>query len=179
MQVEPRTESVRPGPEGLGRFLFGRGFMDEMLRLICPGLEQGGVFPQEYTGYGEDRSPEFRIENLPPEAAALAVTLEDLSHPIKGFTHWVAWDLPARECISGNLPSGREIPGGGRQGAGYGLFRYAGPKPPKGSSHCYRFTVYALDTVLGKLPVWTGKRAFLRKASGHILRKGILTARFP
>lgn len=153
--------------------------MDEMLRLSCPGLEEGGVFPREYTGYGADRSPEFLLENLPPETGALAVVLEDLSHPVKGFPHWVAWDLPAGDRIPGNLPPGRALPGGGRQGAAYGLFRYAGPKPPKRASHRYRFTVYALDAPLGALPFWAGRRAFLRKAAGHILRKGTLTARFP
>ena len=154
--------------------------MEEMLRLVCPGLENGGVFPKGYTGYGEDRSPEFRLENLPPETEALAVTLEDLSHPLKGFTHWVAWNLPAGDGIPGNLPPGRRLPGGARQGAAYGFFRYAGPKPPRcGGPHRYRFTVYALDAFLPDLPLWAGKRAFLKGAAGHILRKGILTAQFP
>jgi len=30
------------------------------------------------------------IKNLSPSAKTLAVTLEDLSHPIKDFTHWIA-----------------------------------------------------------------------------------------
>lgn len=154
--------------------------MDEMLRVICQGLENGGVFPREYTGYGEDRSPELRLENLPPETGALAVILEDLSHPIKGFPHWVVWNLPAGDRIPGNLPPGKTLPGGARQGAAYGLFRYAGPKPPKWAGpHRYRFTVYALDGPLPDLPLLAGKRAFLKQAAGHILRKGTLTAQYP
>lgn len=154
--------------------------MDGTLRLVCPGLEDGGVFPKEYTGYGEDRSPEFRLGNLPPGTASLAVTLEDLSHPLRDFTHWIAWNLPAGDWIPGDLPPGRKLPEGGRQGAAYGLFRYAGPKPPGWAGpHRYRFTVYALDALLPELPLWAGKRAFLKRAAGHILRKGSLTARFP
>lgn len=30
------------------------------------------------------------------------------------------------------------------QGLAYGWYRYAGPKPPKGKKHLYRFTLYAL-----------------------------------
>jgi len=29
----------------------------------------------------------FTIKNLSPSAKSLVITLEDLSHPIKGFTH--------------------------------------------------------------------------------------------
>ena len=71
----------------------------EQLRFTCPGLEDGGRFPIRYTGRGEDRSPEILLESLDPLARTLAVTLEDLSHPIKGFTHWVLWNFPASEQI--------------------------------------------------------------------------------
>lgn len=139
------------------------------LKVSCPGIVNGRFLP-DHTGRGRDLSPELVLENLSPEAAALAVTLEDMSHPIKGFTHWVIWNLPAVERIPGAIPAGKIVPGGGAQGVAYGLHRYAGPKPPKGKTHTYRFTVYALDCALD-LNSGARKRTFLRAAEGHILQK--------
>ena len=100
----------------------------EPLGFACPGLEDGGTFPPDHTGRGRDLSPEIRLENLSPGAKTLAVTLEDLSHPIKAFTHWVLWNYPAGPVIPGGLPRGKRLENGAVQGTAYGLHRYAGPK---------------------------------------------------
>ena len=146
------------------------------LKVSCPGIVNGRFLP-DHTGRGKDLSPELILENLSPEAAALAVTLEDMSHPIKGFTHWVAWNLPVADRIPGAIPAGRTVPGGGAQGVAYGLHRYAGPKPPKGRTHTYRFTVYALNRPL-ELSGWTRKKAFLKAARGCILQSGSVSGQF-
>ncbi len=146
------------------------------LKVSCPGIVNGRFLP-DHTGRGRDLSPELVLENLSPEAAALAVTLEDMSHPIKGFTHWVAWNLPVADRIPGAIPAGRTVPGGGAQGVAYGLHRYAGPKPPRRTRHTYRFTVYALDRPL-ELPSRAGKRAFLRAAQGRVLQSGSVSGQF-
>lgn len=148
------------------------------LRFTCPGLEDGGRFPKVHTGRGEDRSPEILLENLTPRAKTLAVTLEDLSHPLRGFTHWVLWNFPAAARIPGGLPKGERLENGACQGTAYGLHRYAGPKPPPCISHRYRLTVYALDCAL-ELDTASRKRRVLKAAEGHILQTGSLTARFP
>lgn len=149
------------------------------LRVICPGMEEGGRFPLRHTGRGEDLSPEFLLRDLSPKAQALAVILEDLSHPIPHFPHWVVWNLPAGDRIPGGIPPGAEVPGmeSVRQGIAYGFHRYAGPKPPKGKRHTYRFTVYALDVRLQLSPM-AGRRTFLKRAAGHILQQGSLTGVF-
>lgn len=145
----------------------------------CPGLQDGGKFLVEHTGRGQDISPEFILKNLSPEAKTLAVTLEDLSHPIKNFTHWVIWNIPAAERIPPAIPAGKTVSSleGAVQGLGYGLHRYAGPKPPKGKTHRYRFTVYALSQ---PVDLWChgSKKAFLRKAEQFILQKGCITGEF-
>ena len=153
--------------------------MSKHLSFTCPGLSEGGTFPLSLTGRGRDLSPEFLLHNLSPEAVTLAVTLEDMSHHIRHFTHWLLWNFPAAERIPGGLPAGRILPGQGeaRQGIAYGLHRYAGPKPPRGRTHIYRFTVYALDAALPLGPC-ARKGRFLRCAQGHILQMGTLTARF-
>lgn len=149
----------------------------EVLHFHCPNLEDGGEFPRKNTGRGENLSPEIVLENLSPKAKTLAVTLEDMSHPIKGFTHWVMWNFPARRVIPGGLPKHERLESGAVQGVAYGLHRYAGPKPPVWSCHRYRLTVYALDCALGlSANAWKGR--FLKAAEGHILQEGSLTAEF-
>lgn len=152
---------------------------DTILEFTCIGIENNGKFPLENTGRGQDISPEFLIKNLSSKAQTLAITLEDLSHPIKEFTHWLIWNIPAANQVKSGIPSGSHVSelDGACQGIGYGFHRYAGPKPPKGKTHTYRFTVYALDCEL-QLSVHSLKRTFLKKADGHIIQKGNITAKF-
>lgn len=151
----------------------------DTLEFTCSGIENGGKFPIVNTGRGQDISPEFILENLSPKAKTLAITLEDLSHPVKNFTHWLIWNIPAANQVKSGISAGSHIPGldGACQGIGYGVHRYAGPKPPKGKTHTYRFTVYALDCKL-PLSAHSLKKAFLKTAEGHILQKGSITANF-
>lgn len=152
---------------------------DDILELKCSGIDADGKILPEYTGYGENISPEFVMENLSTNAKTIAITLEDLSHLIKGFTHWVIWNIPATNIIRKGIPAGKNVHlyEGAKQGVAYGLHRYAGPKPPKGKKHLYRFTLYTLDCELGLSPN-AMKKAFLKKAEGHILQKGEVTGEF-
>lgn len=149
----------------------------EVLRFHCPGLTDGGWFPLDYTGRGKNLSPEIVLVNLSPQAKTLAVTLEDMSHPMKDFTHWVMWNFPARNVIPKGLPKRERLENGITQGIAYGMHCYAGPKPPIWVCHRYRLTVYALDCALG-ISSNARKKHFLRAAEGHILQKGSLTALF-
>lgn len=149
---------------------------EKMLKIHCSGIENG-KFHIDHTGRGADRSPELILENLSPEAVTLAVTLEDMSHPIKNFTHWVIWNLPAADRIPGAIPAGKSTLDGAVQGVAYGLHRYAGPKPPRRTQHTYRFTVYALDCALDLSPA-SRKKVFLRAAEGHILQIGSISGEF-
>ncbi len=54
----------------------------EQLRFTLPDFTDGDVFPLDYTGRGKDISPEIVIENLSAKTKTLAVTLEDVSHPV-------------------------------------------------------------------------------------------------
>lgn len=152
----------------------------ETLFFECVGMKNGDSFPIANTGHGQDISPEFLIRNLSPDAKTLAITLEDIHHPLfKNFTHWLIWNIPAAERIPGAIPGGKRVPslGNARQGIGYGWHKYAGPKPPKGTRHLYRFTVYALDSEIG-LSILPTKRSFLKKARQHILQQGSMVGEF-
>ncbi|MFC3932647.1 YbhB/YbcL family Raf kinase inhibitor-like protein [Streptococcus dentapri] len=154
--------------------------MVERLLFTCPGFFDGGEFPIDNTGKGENKSPAFYLENLSPQAKTLAITLEDLTHPLKkDFTHWLIWNIPISTRIPPAIARGFEpanlVPA--RQGIAYGWYAYAGPKPPLGQTHRYRFIVYVLDSPLN-LGRWTLKAQLLKAMQGHILQKGELTASF-
>lgn len=150
-----------------------------VLDFDCVGIDDGGVIPISHTGRGQDLSPEFLIWNLSPNAKTLAITLEDLTHPIRDFTHWVIWNIPASERIKSGIPAGKTLRslGNAKQGVAYGRHRYAGPKPPKRHTHWYRFTVYALDCRLNLSPR-SRKKDFLKAAEKHIIQAGSIVGVF-
>ena len=152
---------------------------NKMLEFECSGINAQGEFLVEYTGYGQNISPEFAIKNLSPNAETIAIILEDLNHPIKDFTHWIIWNIPAANIVRKAIPAGKsvDIYRTARQGAAYGFHRYAGPKPPKGTSHVYRFTLYVLDCEID-LSANAFKKSFLKKAEGHILQRGEISGKF-
>lgn len=151
----------------------------DILRFACSAIDDDGKYLIKYTGRGENISPEFKIDNLAKNAKTILITLEDLSHPIKDFTHWVIWNIPAEPAISSGIPAGKVIasPKGACQGIAYGNHRYAGPKPPKGKTHDYRFTVYVLDRVIDVSPS-SRKKKVLAAAQGHILQQGSVVGSF-
>ena len=80
------------------------------LQVRCIGLENNDIFPLENTGRGKDISPAFEFENLSPVAKTIAITLEDIKHPLfKNFTHWVIWNIPASKNIIGAIPHGKML----------------------------------------------------------------------
>ncbi len=150
----------------------------EQLKFSLPDFTNGNTFPVDYTGRGKDISPEIVIENLSESAKTLAVTLEDISHPIKNFTHWVIWNIPATSKIEKAIPKCKSVAESGAvQGVAYGMHRYAGPKPPNGKTHKYRITVYSLDCSL-ELTASKRKKHLLKRAENHILQKGSLEYSF-
>ena len=150
------------------------------LTVTSPLFESGGWIPDCCAGYGEDASPRLCVDGLPDGAAALAIVMDDLDHPIQpGFNHWIAWNLPPVRAIPGGLPRGAviEAPLHAEQGIAYGKHAYRGPRPPFNWLHRYRFTVYALDGRL-ELPADSRREALLRAMEGHVLARGELTGKY-
>jgi len=109
-----------------------------------------GIIPEQFTGNGEDRSPQLVFANLSEEAVSIAVIMDDLDVPVVGvYNHWTIWNIPPQNLIPEGIPHGVTVGelGGAVQGVGYGLHRYRGPKPPFGN-HRYQFHVFVLDTML-------------------------------
>ncbi|WP_051246193.1 YbhB/YbcL family Raf kinase inhibitor-like protein [Bifidobacterium subtile] len=148
------------------------GVMQEFL-VQCGGIGEDHRFFTEFTGRGDDISPSFHLLSIPEGTETLAIVLRDESHPIFGsMTHWLIWNLPVDPDIAANIAKGtRSGRGNARQGVAYGWHRYRGPKPPKGTTHRYVFTVYAVNGELDLGGMTTLRR--LRKAMrGKVLGIG-------
>lgn len=154
------------------------------MRITSPAFSEGSAIPKRHTGFGEDLSPEIRIDGLPESAASVAVLLEDLDVPFAGsLPHWIIWNILPTAVIPEGIPFGETLTAeagdclaGAVQGAAWGKHLYRGPKQPFfiNKAHRYRFTVYALDKRLS-LPASEGKNGFLSAAEGSIIDKAELT----
>ena len=142
--------------------------------VSSPAFAPGANIPKKYTGWGEDLSPELRLENLPSDAVSLAIIMDDLDHPLSGYNHWVIWNIAPQAVIAENIPHGPKVEGleGALQGVGYGKHRYRGPKPPVflRGAHRYVFYVYALDCMLD-LGSTARKKDLLKAMQGHVLQQ--------
>lgn len=143
--------------------------------VCCIGGD--GRFLEDYTGRGADMSPKIVLAGVDERAQSLAVVLEDVTHPIFGsMTHWLVWNLDPEIPVPGNIPAGARVGGGAaRQGIGYGIHRYRGPKPPRGRTHRYRFTVYVLDSMLD-IPAASRRRRFEKAIAGHVIQQASVEA---
>lgn len=144
-----------------------------VLSIFSPSFENNGMLPVQFTGFGEDISPEIIIENLSEDAEYLAVAFCDEDMPFSNeYCHWVCWNIPAVDKIPQGIPAGETIdePFSAVQGVGYGRHKYRGPKPPFHSKHNYHFTVYALDAELD-LPSSVLFKDVKKAMEGHILQQ--------
>lgn len=112
--------------------------------------------PREYSGYGENVSPQLKLTGLPVEAQFLAIVMddpdapggtrsrsegEDASQRVAAFTHWTAWDIASTTEIP-RAADVKKLKGTQGKNDG-GTNGYTGPKPPSGT-HRYRFRIFAL-----------------------------------
>lgn len=154
----------------------------DRLRITSPSFEDNDDMPKKYTGFGEDISPGFYLENLSKEAVSLAIIMDDLDIPlIRAYTHWLIWNLPATEQVPEGIPHGYQVPslGNARQGVAYGVHCYRGPKQPVfvRNMHRYLFQFYVLDCDI-ELDERAKKKDLLAAMEGHILQRGSMTGKY-
>ena len=148
----------------------------EELRITSPSFKDQGRIPVKHTGFGEDLSPAFEIENISDKVISFVILMDDLDIPfMKGYSHWVIWNIPKQDTIPEGIPAGSTVASlpGAKQGIGYGRNRYRGPKMPPfiKKAHRYEFQIYALDCFL-ELSEDSRKSDVLKAMKGHILQLG-------
>jgi Raf kinase inhibitor-like YbhB/YbcL family protein len=114
--------------------------------LTSPSFGAGAEIPKKFTCDGEDVSPALEWADAPDDTAALALIVDDPD--ARDFVHWVVFDMVGSR--SGGLAEGvSSSPDGPTQTFNdFGRIGWGGPCPPSGT-HRYRFTLYALDALLG------------------------------
>lgn len=150
-----------------------------MLQLASSAFSPEGDIPRQFTCQGEDISPELTWKNAPKHTKTFALIVHDPDAPrAGGFTHWVAYNIPAKENhLPQATPKGEKFPGGGLQGKNdFGQLGYRGPCPPSGT-HRYYFYLYALDAELN-LQTGASKDELESAIKGHVIEKTELMGKY-
>jgi Raf kinase inhibitor-like YbhB/YbcL family protein len=116
------------------------------LTLTSKDFGADAPIPVEHTCDGPDRSPGLEWNGVPKETKAFAIIAEDPDAPKGTFLHWIVWNIPdAARAFDGGVPIKAKLGDGTIQGKNdFDRVGYAGPCPPKGSTHKYVFRILAL-----------------------------------
>ena len=146
------------------------GFALSTMQLTSTAFTNGGAIPKQYTGEGDDLSPQLRWKDAPNNTQAFAVICHDPDAPLVstngtyGFVHWVLYNIPAN---ANELPEGCQEYTAGKNN--FGNVGYGGPMPPNGhGTHQYYFWVLALDKDL-KLSAGLDMWELLAKIEPHVI----------
>jgi Raf kinase inhibitor-like YbhB/YbcL family protein len=133
--------------------------------------------PTRFSCDGARHSPPLAWSGAPQQTATFALIVDDPDAPHGVFTHWVLFNLPADlDHLDENLPPESQLASGARQGFNdFGRIGYGAPCPPRGETHRYCFTLYALDTQL-RLPTGATRQQTLQALQPHILAQAQLVA---
>jgi hypothetical protein len=137
----------------------------DRLTLSSRSITPNQPIPIQYTCDGESVSPDLAWAGAPSDTVAYALVVDDVD--AGPFTHWLAWNIPsdAVELAARTAPTAI----GGVEGTNdVGLVGDAGPCPPTGELHHYRFQVLALDEALD-LDAGADRAAFDDASAPHAI----------
>jgi Raf kinase inhibitor-like YbhB/YbcL family protein len=142
------------------------------LKITSPAFKHHERIPDEYT---EKVSPPLEWSGAPEGTKAFAVVVHDPDAPlVDGFTHWVAYSIPAD--AHGLAEGGGDTVTEGVNSMGDP--GYMGPAPPPGhGTHHYYFWVYSLDDDLDLEP-GLDRRALLGKIEDHVIEQARLVGTY-
>jgi Raf kinase inhibitor-like YbhB/YbcL family protein len=154
-------------------------FSVEAMELSSRAFKDGGRIPIKYTGGGYNISPPLEWQDVPEGTQTFVLIVGDPDAPAGTWIHWLVYDIPGNErSLYPAIPAKGVLPNGMKQGRNsFRFIGYGGPYPPPGSTHRYRFTLYALNTFLD-LPPGADKGYLLSRMEGHIIEKSELTGLF-
>jgi Raf kinase inhibitor-like YbhB/YbcL family protein len=152
------------------------------IKVTSPAFTDGGAIPRADTCDGPGTEPTITWDKVPAATKTVAVVVSDPDAPGGDFLHWLVIGLPP---TSGSIPSRSagvtELDNtGGTRG-------WTAPCPPTGSTHHYRFTVYALndyvcadngDTSNGPGCSAPSSVQALSQIAGTAIAKGVLIGMF-
>jgi Raf kinase inhibitor-like YbhB/YbcL family protein len=119
--------------------------------MTLPWADGAGI-DARFTCDGADLSP--AITWTAPPAGTVELALLVVDDDAGGFVHWAVTGIaPA----SGTKVEGKTFAGATEGLNDFGKIGYGGPCPPKGSTHTYRFALYALSQQAELPDRFTGK----------------------
>jgi hypothetical protein len=137
----------------------------DIMTVTSPVFTQGRM-GQVYTCRGGGKSPAIRWSGAPPGTRSLALVMDDAAAPITPYIYWIVFDIGPQTT---DIPDGQIPPGARQADNSKGTPGYDVPCPAN-PGHGYRFTVYALSSML-KLPAGaSAKTAWLTIAHAAIAR---------
>lgn len=148
------------------------------MRLTSPAFEDGAQIPERFGHEAADVNPPLRVADVPNDAGALAVVMDDpdaVEPAGKVWDHWVLWNVPPDR---GTIPEDYDPAADGAvEGANdFGGRGYGGPAPPD-RRHTYEFTAYALDRSLD-LDAGATKAALRDAMDGRVVEEAGLSGTY-
>jgi Raf kinase inhibitor-like YbhB/YbcL family protein len=142
---------------------------DEPVITVTSPVFSQGVIPRRYSCHGAV-SPPIYWSGAPQGTKSIALVVDDSAAPITPYVYWLVYDIgPATTDIqAGQLPPGARQADNSRGQAGFD------PPCPRAGSHMYRFTIYALDSVLSQRN-GAGLKATWLAIAQHSIARGRLT----
>ena len=134
------------------------GFALSSMQLTSSAFNDGTNIPQQYTGEGEDISPQLSWTDAPEATKSFALICHDPDAPLispgsYGYVHWVLYNIPFN---INSLEENTDLYTSGIND--FGNLGYGGPMPPNGHGiHHYYFWILALDlepSLQEKLSLW-------------------------
>lgn len=147
------------------------------MKLTSSVFSEGKRIPTVYTCEGKNINPPLDIADVPKEAKALVLIMDDPDVPAfvradQMYDHWVVFNIPpeTRHIKEHTVPPG--VHGKSTNGKN----QYVGPCPPD-REHRYFFKLYALSQ---KLPLQEGasKKEVEEAMKGCILEETHLMGRY-
>jgi Raf kinase inhibitor-like YbhB/YbcL family protein len=142
------------------------------LTVTSPVFGADVRLPEVYTCHGPGYSPPLQWSGATSQAAkSFAIVIDDSAAPITPYVYWLVFDIsPTTVAIGQNqLPTGAEQ---AQNSAGKASYY---PPCPTRALHEYRFTVYALNSVI-QLRNGVTLRTAWSAISGHVIAAGRLTS---
>jgi Raf kinase inhibitor-like YbhB/YbcL family protein len=129
---------------GCGLFSSNITISNPSVMSVTSGAFQQDMIPQRFTcAAARPLSPPLDWAGVPQGTKSIALVVDDADAPITPYVYWIVFNIsPATSALlEGQLPPGARQ---AVNSAGHAVY----DPPCPGSSHGYRFTVYALNTVL-------------------------------
>jgi Raf kinase inhibitor-like YbhB/YbcL family protein len=155
---------------GCGLFSSGVTVTAPSVMTVSEGAFEHGILPGRFTcSATQPVSPPLTWAGAPTGTKSIALVVDDADAPITPYVYWIAFDIgPGTSALlEGQLPPGALQ---ARGTAGYDSYD---PPCPGPGGHGYRFTVYALNTVL-RLPNGTSLQSAWQAIAAATIARGRL-----